>query len=178
MYTVRCLPTASPSPFSPHTSTLFSSNSSWDFGRHRACQFLIVTSQTEQIHLRAWLSNTNFGFAAYLLQIVNAAQFLFLSISLSNMYTHTHISRSSLSLSISCTHTHAYKIGSHTHLPFLLSPPSVSDFLTHHLTERLSQNTDPSLHEVLSPPSSFQTRSQTVNQTGWGLSGAPLIKTS
>ena len=108
MCTVRCLPAASPSPLSPHTSTLFSSNSSWDFGRHRACQFLIVASQTEQIHLRAWLSNTNFWFAAYLLQIVNAPQFLFLS--LYRICTHTHTRFQVFLLSLSHTHTHT-----HTH---------------------------------------------------------------
>lgn len=40
------------------------------------------------------------------------------------------------------------------------------------------QNAEPCLHEVLSPPPSIPMCSQTVNQTGWRLSGVPIIKTS
>lgn len=40
------------------------------------------------------------------------------------------------------------------------------------------QSAEPCLHEVLSPPPSIPMCSQTVNQTGWRLSGVPIIKTS
>lgn len=114
-------------PFSissfPHTSVLFSCNFSRDFGRHRVCQFLKVTSLTEQIHLRAWLSNTKFWFSAYPVHDLSLPQFcLPASVSLSNMYTNAHFQVLIFSLSqflpISPKHTPTV----HTHLPFLQSP--------------------------------------------------------
>ncbi len=178
---ILCLPTVSHSParLPPHTSILFSCNSSRDFERHRACQFLIVTSQTEPIHFRAWLSNTKFWFAAYPLQIVNAPslpQFLLLPLSLYPTCTHIHIHVHqvlifflSLSVSIPCTHktdTHAYTIGSHA-LALLAVSPSVSDFLTHHLTEWLVRWLIPACMKCCHlPPLPRHAARQSIRQAG------------
>lgn len=64
----------------------------------------------------------------------------------------------------------------HTHLSCHL--PKSKWLLDSSLDWMPSKNAAPGLREVLSPPSSFSTGCQTVNQAGRGLSGASLIKTS
>lgn len=164
------LPFGIPSHPLPPTSILFSFTSGSDFGKQ---QIFRVTLQVEQIQPESmtqqhWLvicclSLVNFqlSFTRFYFRLCSVIQHMQLQV-LTLFFSLEQIAL--------CTHRHT-----HT-LPEVSQ--SVRDSFTHHLTEWLVRMLIPACIKYCHLLSVFATSSQTVNQTGWRLSGVPLIKTS